>query len=83
MFATVEEDVLTESASWSIRMICNDMSNDMVHAMQGPPVAVTEFAAMNQEENVQAAVAEAGLMAAMERNCHKVIFFFHTGRWHV
>uniref|UniRef100_A0A7S3QV46 non-reducing end alpha-L-arabinofuranosidase n=1 Tax=Dunaliella tertiolecta TaxID=3047 RepID=A0A7S3QV46_DUNTE len=38
---------------------------------QGRPVAVTEFAAMTSAETVQGAIAEAGLMTAMERNCDK------------
>lgn len=40
--------------------------------MQGRPVAVTEYAAMTDMETVKGAVAEAGLMAVMERNCDKV-----------
>ena len=35
-------------------------------------MAVTEFAAMGQGEGLGAALAEAGFMAALERNCHKV-----------
>jgi len=35
-------------------------------------VAVTEFAVMRAEEDVFAAVAEAGFMSALERNCGKV-----------
>ncbi len=39
--------------------------------LQGRPVAVTEFSAMS-DETVKTAVAEAGLMSALERNCEKV-----------
>ncbi|KAG1675165.1 hypothetical protein FOA52_003388 [Chlamydomonas sp. UWO 241] len=35
-------------------------------------VAVTEFASMRSEEDVMNAVAEAGFMSAMERNCEKI-----------
>jgi len=50
--------------TWTLR--------DAVDAYQGPPVGVTEFAAMSGAEVALNAVAEAGLMAALERNCHKV-----------
>ncbi len=39
---------------------------------QGRPVAVTEFAAMSDKEDATQAVAEAGFMSSLERNCHKV-----------
>ena len=35
-------------------------------------MAVTEFAAMTEQETVKGAVAEAGLMATMERHCDSV-----------
>ncbi len=42
--------------------------------VQGPPLSVPSLATMTRASNVIAAVAEAGVMAALERNCHKVRF---------
>lgn len=44
----------------------------VVDAYVGPKVAVTEFAAMKGGETIQAAIAEAAFMSALERNCDKV-----------
>lgn len=48
----------------------------VVDAHEGPKVAVTEFAAMKGGETLQAAIAEAAFMCALERNCNKVCMLF-------
>lgn len=54
---------------------------EAVDTYSGRPVAVTEFAAMSDKDDVMNAVAEAGFMAALERNCHKVRGKGCVGGW--